>query len=228
MTSNLFSATTLLNKDEDENSDKVRLIAVPSWLRSITSKACVDLAMADYTKAAGHHHIGCGTPGGTEIAVHALHHSNEINAQNNDYVVLECDISNAYNTMSRTHLLASMAKDVPGTSPYLAATISRETPIYCQHNHVVWSDAGVQQGDPPANLAFDLGMANITRKLDEDHEDKMLSLWIHDDGCLAGPSRTVAQYFFKLKTLCRKHGMLFNKRKTMLHHSRNITKTALD
>ena len=81
------------------NDDRVRPIAMPSFLRKVAVGALVQLAEHDVHTAVGDRQFGVGVPDGTSQAYHTL--AAAIHAAPNS-VILALDVKAAFPSISRT------------------------------------------------------------------------------------------------------------------------------
>jgi len=95
-------------------------------------------------------------------------------------VVLKLDFKNAFNSIHRDFLLHCIEQDVPELYP-LAYQAYREPSCLFFGNEIVWSQNGVQQGDPAGPAFFCLGVKYLTKELRSEFHP-----WYLDDGTLAG------------------------------------------
>ena len=74
------------------------------------------------------------------------------------WVLLQVDVSNAFNTVSREAMLERATQKVPTTAPWLHWCYSVDAPLFCQGKLLCHSRAGVHQGDAMGPLGFALGL----------------------------------------------------------------------
>ena len=75
-----------------------------------------------------------------------------------DWVVLQIDVSNAFNSLSREALLMGCRKKSPGLFNWLSFCYGQKFPLFCQGNFLCWSQKGVHLGDACGPSAFALGL----------------------------------------------------------------------
>ncbi len=83
--------------------------------------------------------------------------------------VISIDMRNAFNTMSRSHILAIIRNALPDLACIADMILTREQyHYYYDHNHdahKITASTRVDQGDPPSGPMFMIGMAPLTRKI---------------------------------------------------------------
>ena len=86
--------------------------------------------------------VGVGVKNATE-----LHHLQQwYDSRAPDDVFLQVDISNAFNTVDRNHMLNEIRTHAPNFYHYAAACYGKPSRM-CGNGFVILSEAGVQQGD---------------------------------------------------------------------------------
>ena len=144
-----------------------------------------------------------GIPGGAEAAVHAAREF-LTSQQGDDFVLVKLNMKNAFNSVSRTHLLSICARRCP--------EIFRLTQLaYGSHgillvgNSVISSECGVQQGDPLGPLLFVLAVDDIARSV-----SSSLNMWYLDDATLGGPADIVAADLGRILPALNEIGLVAN------------------
>ena len=93
--------------------------------------------------------LGVGVRGGSQIIGHAL--SSDI-AADPDCVTLQLDYRNAFNSLSRTHMLEAIKKLQPSMLPFAQWSYCRPSRLHINGAPPVtlpiMSECGVRQGDP--------------------------------------------------------------------------------
>jgi len=79
-------------------------------------------------------------------------------AGDNDYVVLQVDMRNAFNSVSRDAILRGCMAKVPSAYNWLRFCYGGASPLFCQGRLFCHSHVGVHQGDACGPLGFALGL----------------------------------------------------------------------
>ena len=129
-------------------------------------------------------HLGLGSSGGCEAAVHAT--KRFINDSSTDFVIAKLDFSNAFNNLHRDTMLNLIAEHVPEIYHFchLAFDVSPALKFF---NHTVSSQEGVQQGDQPGALLFCLSIHSLLLAC-----QSQFKIAYMDDITLGGPAVMVA------------------------------------
>ena len=100
--------------------------------------------------------IGVGISGGAEIPGH----SSRPDFCNPDVVTAQVDLQNAFNLAHRNDMVHAVADKLPSLLPYVLMAYQQRSPLVIQQadgsHEVLWSEAGVRQGDPMGPLLFAL------------------------------------------------------------------------
>ena len=167
----------------------VRPIGCGDVLRRTAAKALCILAKKDLgRRCQDYAQVGVGMPGGAEAPPIALQHL--VRQHPDGWIVIKIDYSNAFNTLSRQALVDTVARLEPRLAYYANNAYGSHSFLFWGETRL-WSQCGVQQGDPlgPAFFSLTLGasMAGSRRTPFE--------VWYLDDGTIAGPADdTVARF----------------------------------
>ena len=97
-----------------------------------------------------------GISGGAEIPGHSL----RPDFCNPDVVTVQVDLQNAFNLANRDDMVHAVADKLPSLLPYVLMAYQQRSPLVIQQadgsHEVLWSEAGVRQGDPMGPLLFAL------------------------------------------------------------------------
>ena len=108
-----------------------------------------------------------------------------------DYVVLQVDMRNAFNSISRDAVLKGCQAKVPAAYNWLRFCYGGASPLICQGRTLCASYVGVHQGDACGPLGFALGLdfgLDLCQARDLDWES-----WYLDDGHIVGrPAEVLA------------------------------------
>ena len=134
--------------------------------------------------------IGVGISGGAEIPGHLL----RPDFSNPDVVTVQVDLLNAFNLANRDDIVHAVADKLPSLLPYVLMAYQQQSPLVIQQadgsHEVLWSEAGVRQGDPMGPLLFALTY-QPTPHAAQDHAADAIVTACHDDTYLQGQDDTV-------------------------------------
>jgi hypothetical protein len=161
--------------------------------------------------------LGVGVKGGAQIMGHALRAGTEAAG----IVTLQVDIRNAFNTVSRTAMLAQIAERQPRLLPFARWAYSQSSQLYADplsedlqgQGLVLESQAGVRQGDPCGPLFFALALQPVLEATLAAEADADLLAYA-DDVTLQGTSDAVAQAFAVMQRELARIGLAVNSAKT--------------
>ena len=125
--------------------------------------------------------------------------------------VLQLDISNAFNSISRVAILEELAAQAPEMQPWTRASF-QPAALYCG-DATFWSTNGVQQGDPLGPLLFATGLQRAIR---EAPPISGLEAWYLDDGAIIAPLPQLEALLSSLLISLPAIGLSLNLRKTTL------------
>ena len=103
-----------------------------------------------------------------------------------DWAVLQVDVSNAFNTLDRRAMLEGCLKKTPKAYNWLAWCYSTPCDLFCDGQVIAQSTLGVHQGDAMGPLAFSLGLDVALDQCAHLEAGLPWSAWYLDDGVLVG------------------------------------------
>lgn len=181
----------------------IRPIAIGLTLRRLASKLCNGAVLAKANHLMGSHQLGLGIPRGAEAAAHALRRYVADNSKSGK-VVLKVDFRNAFNSISRSHILNLVHKHFPEVYSYVYSAYANPSTLFWE-SETISSAYGVQQGDPIGPFLFCLGIHGTVVDLKSE-----INTWYLDDGCLCGDPDVVLEDFKFLAQECSKFGLEIN------------------
>ena len=198
--SNLLSSSRLIAIPKP-NGD-VRPIAIGECIRRLTARAlCVQMKahFADFFCPIQH---GVSTENGSELIAHHI----ELALENNpEWIVLKSDVKNAFNSVSRQHLLQEIQQCFPelynhafqmygGFSSLLY--MEGGTPV------TISSEEGVHQGDPLGPALFAAAIHSILRDLQKKFPGVTILAYLDDVFLLGPPDRAIESFQALKKMFC--------------------------
>ena len=177
----------------------VRPIAIGETLRRLTAKViCLQLrpSFSSYFSPLQH---GVATRGGSEMLVH---HVQRLLEENPEFGVLKTDVSNAFNSVSRQHLLQEVASHFPELYGHVKQMYGQSSPLLYFNGHntcIIESQEGVHQGDPLGPALFSLVIQPIICKAQEMHSATTVLAYL-DDIFVVGPSAQAENLLVELKS----------------------------
>jgi hypothetical protein len=135
-----------------------------------------------------------------------------------DHIVVKLDLSNAFNSLYRDCMLASVIKIIPDLAHYCFQAYAEESTLKFG-GYTVQSRVGPQQGDPLGPLLFCLPLQPILLQM-----GSPLSFGYLDDLTLGGKAETVAADVEFIERACSTIGLALNRSKceVITRDSKNI------
>jgi hypothetical protein len=177
----LFGAnlTALVKK-----SGGIRPIAVGYYWRRLCAKCANYFASSKLASYFSPIQLGVGVPGGCEAAVHSCRRYLE--AMPDNYVITKLDFSNAFNCLHRDAMLEAIQLHIPEIYAFCHLAYGYVTSLKFG-SRTIFSEEGIQQGDPLGPLIFCLTIHPLLQMLSSE-----LVIGYMDDITLGGPEVTVA------------------------------------
>ena len=130
--------------------------------------------------------LQCGI--GVADAVHsvgtALRQCRELLKSDSGIGILQIDLKNAFNSVSREPILEFVKCHLPKALAWVQWMFSSKVPLFCADQVIVCS-TGVQQGDPLGPLLFAAGIHKILEEV-KNRWGAIWSVWYLDDGSIMG------------------------------------------
>ena len=142
--------------------------------------------------------------------------------EHGDNVAVALDVTNAFNTMSRHHMMEEVAQDDPALLPTASIVLARAQRHYFYddegHAHQVVATSGVDQGDPLSAALFMLGMRKpmtaLQRRMNLDY--KLRHAAYMDDSLLVTRACGLPDLFNIAQEELGRMGLQLNRTKTKL------------
>lgn len=158
--------------------------------------------------------VGVGVQGGCEAAFHSIRTLVEKFQDDEEMCLLKVDFKNAFNLMSRQHILTQVKKHFPGLLPWVSFSLGTEGTLFIDDVHSIKSSRGVQQGDPLGPLLFSLGLHSIPSLIEQEFKDEnFFQVWYLDDGVLIGKRKHVLRALDLINAESKSFGMELNLQK---------------
>ena len=119
-------------------------------------------------------------PMAVQAAVQDLSHAPAGSA---DWVLLQVDLCNAFNSVTRQAVMAGVDDLFPEAAAWVGQCM-QPAPLFCG-KEVIWSTRGVQQGDPLGPLLFAMAVHPVTSR---GVPQARICRWYLDDGVLLAPA----------------------------------------
>ena len=193
-------------------------VAVGEVLRRIVSKVlsnlpCMRLAAADMepTQCGLHMPGACELIGQTtSLFVNTLFQEHP----EGDWAVLQVDLSNAFNCVSRTHMLQAFKSRCPEAAHWMATSYGAPALLF-SGSQIMMSTSGVQQGDNMGPAGFCLAVHDLLESFDS-MEGLFWQTWYMDDGTLVGPLASLERVLQALQSAGPALGLHLNAGKCVL------------
>ena len=156
-----FFGARLIAISKGENKG-VRPIAIGTILRKVISSAIAINVKSRLPSFFGPCQCGVGMPGGAENVVHGVRMLLEDNPGS---VVVSLDLSNAFNTVSRSAFVGLVEEHFPELASWIWRCYGAKQFLLLKGQEPLLSAAGVQQGDPLGPFLFCLAVHPVLKKL---------------------------------------------------------------
>ena len=185
----------------------VRPIAIGELLRRLTGKCLMSQL---HTSARQHFfpaQVGVAVSGGAEAAVHAVRAWLDRHSHSQNKVLLKLDFENAFNTISRDHVLSAVRSHFPALARWTAWCYGTASSLQFGTT-ILQSACGVQQGDPLGPLLFAAALQPLAEELRSGPLD--LATFYLDDGVIAGDIDAVSAALSHTQARCAELGLRLN------------------
>ena len=162
----------------EKSQTAVRPLACGDPIRRLVGKCFCVAGKDDISNAFKGRNYGVGCPGGVEVVAHSLrdtlqkHKSSKLD-------LLKIDFRNAFNEVKREHFMKCVSEMFPAMSNWTQWCYGDGTMLLYDHEFIIESLAGVQQGDPLGPLYF--CCVNEIAAL-----NPVYNKWYMDDGGIVG------------------------------------------
>ena len=127
--------------------------------------------------------FGVGCPGGVEVVAHSLRDALQKHKKSK-FGLLKIDFRNAFNEIKRSHFVKAVDEMFPAMSNWTQWCYGEVTMLLYDHEFIIESCAGVQQGDPLGPLYFCCGINALVNEIAA--LNPVYNKWYMDDGGIIG------------------------------------------
>jgi hypothetical protein len=196
----------------------IRPIAVGNTIRRILSKFACHIVKSKISTQLHPHQTGFSTKNGSEAAIHATR--NYIENQPNK-AFLKIDFKNAFNCVRRDIFLREVQNRCPEIFNYIFSSYECNS-ILAFNDKSIFSQEGVQQGDPIGPMLFCVAIQSIIHQITTE-----LNIWYLDDGIIGDNLDNVMSNFEMIVEESRKIGLTVNSAKCELFIGEKCPQTAM-
>jgi len=188
----------------------VRPIAVGDTLRRLVGKVALRTAtLREETANLRPRQCGVGVPMAADL-VGMTAQSLANGTDDADWVILQVDVRNAFNSIYRSSILEGCLRRAPSAYNWLSWCYGQPCPLYSQGLEVAQSTLGVHQGDAMGPLGFALGLERALDQCTSAESRLTWYSWYLDDGTLVGSVQDVADYLAQLAPALSAVGLTIN------------------
>ena len=128
------------------------------------AKVALKSLKKEISEAMEPHQFGVGCPDACLRISKAVWRCYKMAQEDHELGILQIDMSNAFNSLSRTAILEYVKTNIPALLPWASWMLSSAAVLVCGSTTLA-STSGVQQGDPLGPLSFACGLQTVLRKL---------------------------------------------------------------
>ena len=167
----------------EKTKTSVRPLACGDPIRRLVAKCFCVAGKEEISKSFAGRNYGVGCPGGVEVVAHSLRDClNE--HKGSKLALLKIDFRNAFNEVKRSHFVKAAAEMFPAMSSWTEWCYGEASMLLYDHEHIIESRAGVQQGDPLGPLYFCCGIMAMVNDIQA--MNPVYNKWYMDDGVIVG------------------------------------------
>ena len=197
-------------------SGGLRPIAVGEVLRRLTSKCLSFSLSAEAAQVLSPLQLGVGVRFGCEAIVHSINFVlDDSSIPPTRKWVLQVDFSNAFNCVARSCIFKEVRDRFRSISAWIESCYGSR-PLLHFGKHILYSCAGVQQGDPLDPLCFALALHPIIEQIDVEVPELLVNVWYLDDGTLCGTKQDLLRALKIIEEEGPTRGLLLNRSKSLL------------
>jgi len=198
-----------------KKSGGIRPIAIGYTWRRLTAKCANSFALSSLGDKLLPFQVGVGTPGGCEAAVHATRRF--MDSMTSDDVIVKLDFSNAFNRIRRDVMLMTVATELPELYKFCLLSYGKPTALKFG-SRTIWSEEGVQQGDPLGPLLFCLTIQPLLKSM-----QSPLVAGFMDDVTLGGSQASATTDIISVASKGKEFGLELNAEKCEVISAKVVT-----
>jgi hypothetical protein len=191
----------------EKSQTAVRPLACGDPIRRLVAKCFCLGGKEAISKAFAGKNYGVGCKGGVEVVAHSLRDT-LTKHKGSKMGLLKIDFKNAFNMISRNHFMKQAHEMFPYMSAWTEWCYGKPTVLLYDHEHVIWSESGVQQGDPLGPLYFCCGLNPLVNDIQA--LDPTYNKWYMDDGGIIGDVEFLKKVWKLLKERGPALGLILN------------------
>ncbi len=191
----------------EKSATAVRPLACGDPIRRLVGKCFCVAGKEDISAAFRGRNYGVGCPGGVEVVAHSLRDTLQKHRRSK-LGLLKIDFRNAFNEISRDHFVKAVDAMFPAMSNWTQWCYGEATMLLYDHEHIIDSCAGVQQGDPLGPLYFCCGINGLVNEIAA--LNPVYNKWYMDDGGIVGDVELLKKVWELLKARGPALGMHLN------------------
>eukprot|EP01127_Copromyxa_protea_P014070 TRINITY_DN386_c0_g1_i8.p1 TRINITY_DN386_c0_g1~~TRINITY_DN386_c0_g1_i8.p1 ORF type:complete len:1404 (-),score=287.75 TRINITY_DN386_c0_g1_i8:242-4453(-) len=202
----------------------IRPIAIGFTLRRVVSKVVVHMIKKQSADLLAPTQTGVAVSGGAEAIIEAVKAVDTFMDHERDFVILQADFRNAFNTISRAAFVRAAERHLPSIARWVRWCYTPKSNLLVSsadsdRPEVIKSEEGAQQGDPLGPLLFCLAIKDLTESIRSlpGGEAPLLNAWFFDDGTLAGSSLQVCRALDIIQAQGPAIGLSLNQSKSVLY-----------
>ena len=181
----------------EKSATAVRPLACGDPLRRLVAKCFCVAGKEEISAAFKGKNFGVGCPGGVEVVAHSLRDVLQKHSRSK-LGLLKIDFRNAFNEIKRDHFVKAVDSMFPAMSNWTQWCYGEATMLLYDHEHIIESCAGVQQGDPLGPLYFCCGINGLVNEIAA--LNPVYNKWYMDDGGIVGDVELLRKVWEVLKT----------------------------
>ena len=191
----------------EKTKTSVRPLACGDPIRRLVAKCFCVGGKEEISKAFAGRNYGVGCPGGVEVVAHSLRDCLQQH-KGSKLALLKIDFRNAFNEVKRSHFVKAASEMFPAMSSWTEWCYGEASMLFYDHEHIIESCAGVQQGDPLGPLYFCCGIMAMVNDIQA--MNPVYNKWYMDDGGIIGDVELLKKVWDLLQTRGPELGLHLN------------------
>ena len=191
----------------EKSATAVRPLACGDPLRRLVGKCFCVGGKEEISKSFKGKNYGVGCPGGVEVVAHSLRDVLQKHRKSK-FGLLKIDFRNAFNEIKRSHFVKAVDDMFPAMSNWTQWCYGEPTMLLYDHEFIIESCGGVQQGDPLGPLYFCCGIMALVNEIAA--LKPVYNKWYMDDGGIVGDVELLKKVWEVLKSRGPELGLHLN------------------